>query len=89
MKTLKEFTEEINNSEELQKTLHAIKDKASLEGFLSQNGCEATADEFVQFVNPSNEGEISDDTAETAAGGWSAAWGSSKSSSAPQPRTLF
>ena len=69
MKTVEEFVKEINASEKLQKEIAEIKDKASLEGFLTKNGCDATAEEFAKFVETSGEGEISDETAGEIAGG--------------------
>ena len=70
MKTIEEFAKEISGSEELQKAVKEIKDKASFEAFLKANGCSATADEFVKFVKSQAEGEIGDETAESITGGW-------------------
>ena len=69
MKTLEEFVKEINASEELQKEIAELKDKASLEAFLKVHGCNATVDEFAEFVETKKEGEIGDEAAENVSGG--------------------
>ena len=47
MKTLKEFLDEIDGSDELKAKLgEAAKSKETLNAFLKENGCEATAEEF-------------------------------------------
>ena len=71
MKTIEEFVKEINRSKELQKAFGEIKDQASLEAFLKEHGCDATADEFAKFVQSNSEGEISDEAAQGVAGGFS------------------
>lgn len=70
MKTIEELCKEISASEELQKLLEPVNDKASLEAFLKEQGCSATADEFEKFVKSRTEGEIGDDAAAEVAGGW-------------------
>lgn len=69
MKTIEELYKEINESEELKKTLSEIKDKASMADFLKEHGCELSVDEFAKFVKSQSEGEIGDDIATAVAGG--------------------
>ena len=68
MKTLEEFVKEIGSSEELQEELEAAYNEA-LGMFLKKHGCEATAEEFSDYVRSQKEGEISDDVVGKAAGG--------------------
>ena len=70
MKTIEELYKEINASEELKKTVSEIKDKPALEAFLQEHGCEVDADEFAKYFNSQSEGEIRDDAAASAAGGY-------------------
>ena len=70
MKTIEELYNEINASEELKKAISEIKDKGALANFLKEHGCDASADEFEKFVKSQSEGEIGDDAAGAAAGGW-------------------
>lgn len=70
MKTIEELYKEINASEELKKAVSEIKDKGAMADFLKEHGCDASADEFEKFVKSQNEGEIGDDAAGAAAGGF-------------------
>ena len=69
MKTIEEFIKEIGNSDEMKKELEAVSDKSGLEEFLKKYDCGATAEDFVKTVESLSEGEISDESAESAAGG--------------------
>ena len=69
MKTIEELYKEINASEELQKAVSEIEDKAAMDDFLKMHGCEASAEEFAKYIASQYEGEIEDDDAEAAAGG--------------------
>lgn len=69
MKTIEELYNEINESEELKKTVSEIKDKEAFADFLKQYGCEVSVDEFGEFVKSQREGEIGDDEAQAFAGG--------------------
>ena len=70
MKTAEEFIKEIGSSDALKNELKALKDKDALDAFLKAHGCGATAVEFVKLVKAGNEGEISDEAASEAAGGY-------------------
>ncbi len=74
MKSIEELYKEINGSEVLKKALEAIKDKGALAEFLKKNGCEAPVEDFIKFVESQGEGEIGDDDAKSAAGGWKWFW---------------
>lgn len=72
MKTLEELYAEVMASEE--KRLGFLKiaeDQAALEGFLKDNGCEASYEELVAFLKEKTSGakELSDDELEAVAGG--------------------
>ena len=71
MKTAEEFIKEIDSSETLQNELKGIKDVDALTEFLKKNDVGAATEEFVKALKAENEseGELSDDDAETAAGG--------------------
>ena len=73
MKTIEEMYKEIDGSEELQNKLEGVQDNASIEAFLKEYDCGATAEEFKNFVKSkrggNTEGEISDDDVEAVAGG--------------------
>lgn len=69
MKTIEELYKEIGASEKLQKALSQISDQTGLESFLKEHGCEATVEEFAEFISSQGEGEIGDDAAAEAAGG--------------------
>lgn len=70
MKTIEEFIKEIEGSDALLKELEAIEDKDAAAAFLKKHDCGATAEEFGKALKALSEGEISDDAAESAAGGW-------------------
>ena len=70
MKTINEFIKEIDGSEALQKELKAIEDKDAAAAFLKKYDCGGTAEEFGKALLALSEGEISDNAAESAAGGW-------------------
>ena len=70
MKTINEFIKEIEGSEALQKELEAIEDKDAAAAFLKKYDCGGTAEEFGKALLALSEGEISDNAAESAAGGW-------------------
>ena len=69
MKTLEQFVKEIEASEALQKEIVEIKDQAALEAFLKAHECGATAEEFLSFIAPKGDGELSDDAAAGITGG--------------------
>ena len=71
MKTIEEFLKEIEGSEELKKEYDNITDDAGLDAFLKKLDCEATADEFIKYIDDyaGTEGVISDDAVEDIAGG--------------------
>ncbi len=71
MKTAEEFIREIKSSEILQNELKGIKDADAFTDYLKKNDVGAAAEDFVKALKAENEseGEISDDDAETAAGG--------------------
>jgi|GEM_PF-6969592 len=70
MKTIDEFIKEIEGSEALLKELEAIEDMDAAATFLKKYDCGGTAEEFGKALEAMNEGEIGDDAAESAAGGW-------------------
>ena len=70
MSTLEEFKKEIDGSKELQQELAGITDMAALNGFLKDHGCKANAEEFLEFVKPRLEDELTEDEAATVAGGF-------------------
>ncbi|MBQ9384726.1 MAG: hypothetical protein IJT87_10875 [Ruminiclostridium sp.] len=70
MKTIDEFIKEIEGSDTLLKELEAIEDMDAAAAFLKKYDCGGTAEEFGKALKALNEGEISDDAAESAAGGW-------------------
>jgi hypothetical protein len=75
MKTVEELFKEIEASKDLQKELTSIgKGKfAEVEVFLKKHDCEASAEEFVDYIKSQKksqiEGEIGDDAAGAVAGG--------------------
>ena len=75
MKTIEEFYKELAGSKELQEELNSLNEKLNslnekaLGKFLRKHDCEGTAKEFTDFAR-SQEGEIQDDDAKAAAGGW-------------------
>ena len=70
MKTAEEFIREINDSKELQDEIRDLKEAEGLEEFLKRHGCEAELEEFLKCLGSQEEGEIDDDDAENAAGGF-------------------
>ena len=70
MKTINEFIKEIEGSEALQKELEVIEDNEAAAAFLKKYDCGGTAEEFGKALMALSEGEISDNAAESAAGGW-------------------
>ena len=66
---IEEMYKEINASDELKKAISEIKDTTALEAFLKEHDCEATADEFVKYIESQCEGEMRDDVAAAATGG--------------------
>lgn len=71
MKTLEDLLKEISTSDELQNELTSMKkgQYAEIEAFLKKHDCSASAEEFVNYLKSSLEGEIGDDEASAAAGG--------------------
>ena len=69
MKTIEELYKEITNSEELKQELKTLTEEA-LSEFLKKHDCEATAKEFSDYARSLTEGELTDDDAQTAAGGY-------------------
>ena len=71
MKTIEEMYKEITGSEELIKEYNtlALEDKEAVAEFLKAHDCEATVDEFNEYVKSQYEGEVSDDASENVAGG--------------------
>ena len=61
----------IENEDEKQAFAEAAQTAEGLAGFLSSHGCEATADEFIAYLQSqaSPEGEVVDDALEGIAGG--------------------
>ncbi len=70
MKTINEFIKEIEGSEALQKELEAIEDNDAAAAFLKKYDCGGSVEEFGKALLALSEGEISDNAAESAAGGW-------------------
>ena len=70
MKTIEELYKEVIASEELKKTVSEIKDMSAVADFLKEHGCEATVNEFVEFIQSQSEGEIEDDVVAEVAGGF-------------------
>lgn len=70
MKTMEEIYREIRESQDLSKAISEIRDMAALEAFLQEHGYEVTADEFAKYIRSLSEGEIRDDAAASAAGGY-------------------
>ena len=69
MKTIEEFYKELTASKELQEELKKASGEM-LEAFLKKHDCEATAKEFADYAKSRAEGELTDDAAEAAAGGY-------------------
>ena len=71
MKTIEEFYKEIAGSNDLHEELKVLTEE-SLGEFLRKHDCEATAKEFADYAKLQEEGEIQDNDAEEAVGGWAA-----------------
>ena len=73
MKTAQDFIKETEGNTALKSELKAINERDALADFLRKNGVEATVEEFAEALKASisdgNEGELSDDVAESVAGG--------------------
>ncbi len=69
MKTADEFNNEIAGSEELRKEFNAAYPDA-LDAFLKKHDYGADVKEFTAFVRAHSEGELDDDDAANAAGGY-------------------
>ena len=72
MKTLYEFIREITAKKELQEEMSRIRNNDELAAFLKANDCEATTEDFWAIVDiiEGKEGEIPEELAEVAAGGF-------------------
>ena len=68
MKTIETVINEIKASEELQKKLAEAAKNNAVEAFLKEQGCEATAEEFINALKP-REGELGDDELGAVSGG--------------------
>lgn len=76
-KTIKEFYEEIQNSEEMQKELNGFienKDKKSVVDWAKKHGCETTSEEIKAFLEEkkkeaTEDGELTPEDLEQASGG--------------------
>ena len=71
MKTMEELYKEILESKELWEELKVLTEEA-LGEFLKKHNCKATAKEFSDYAKLQEEGEIQDNDAEEAVGGWAA-----------------
>ena len=77
MKTIEQLVEEIKASDALKNDLAAVlakKDKAALEAFLKDNGCNASMEEAKQFLQEKSaemqkNGELSEAELEQVSGG--------------------
>lgn len=71
MKSLEQFIKEIAGSSKLRREFETIRNREALDAFLEKHGCKATGHDFVKYLKskPRNEGEMSDDDAESVAGG--------------------
>ena len=70
MKTIQDFIKEIEGSAALQDELKAIEDRDAAAAFLKKNDVDGTVEDFGKALMALSEGEISDNAAESAAGGW-------------------
>ena len=68
MKTIEAIISEIKTSEELQKKLVEAAKNNTVAEFLKELGCEATAEEFINALQP-REGELGDDELGAVSGG--------------------
>ena len=64
------FIKEIEGSDALKNELKEIKDKTALADFLKKHGCDVSVNEFAEHIRSQGEGEIGDDEAAAAAGGF-------------------
>ena len=71
MISLEQFIKEIAGSAKLRREFETIRNREALDAFLEKHGCKATGLDFVKYLKskPRGEGEISDDDAESVAGG--------------------
>ena len=69
MKTIEEFIKEIEGSETLQNELNAIKDKEAAAAYLKKYDVSGSVEDFGKAIKALAQGELSDDAAESAAGG--------------------
>ena len=69
MKTIEDVFDVLAESEELFTEFKAITEKEELEAFLKRLGCDASVDEFAEYVKSQSEGEIDDDDVAYVAGG--------------------
>ncbi len=70
MKTLEEFIKEIESSEALLNEIKTITSDDEFAAFLKKHDCGASVKEYLDYVASANEGEIGDDEAEAASGGY-------------------
>ena len=68
MKTVEEFYKEISDTKALQDELKNVSEEM-LGAFLKKHECEASAEEFVEFLKAQSEGAIEDEDVLTVAGG--------------------
>ena len=68
MKIVEEFYKEITDSKQLQNELKTVSGE-TLDAFLREHNCDATAKDFIEFIRSKIDGEIVDDVAEAIAGG--------------------
>ena len=69
MKTLQELYDEMLASDELKNAFVEAAKAGKLADLLKEQGCEATADEFVAFLGEKAQGEMTDEELDEAAGG--------------------
>ena len=69
MKTIEEFIKEIEGSETLQNELNAIKDADAAAAYLKKYDVSGSVEDFGKAIKALAQGELSDDAAESAAGG--------------------
>ncbi|MBR5088738.1 MAG: hypothetical protein IK093_04860 [Ruminiclostridium sp.] len=72
MKTIEEFIRAIGESGTLRKELEEVKDMNALAEFLKKHDVDGTAEDFDKAMTDigNEEGELDDDEAEAAAGGF-------------------
>ena len=69
MKTLQELYDEMLAGDEMKNAFVEAARVGTLADLLKEQGCEATADEFVAFLDEKAQGEMTDEELDTAAGG--------------------